>query len=113
MTIKTKAEGRAKSPNSGTGTVRELSDELVPPLKNNVMLSPLTKSMRRRIRWPATTSTPVLLEQENAILSPPGVDKLPEQIVVGESPLLSVMANAIPSVVLLTDERSRDTLQSP
>ena len=62
MTITTPAEGRANSPNSGMGTVTELSAEPTPPSMNRVMLLPLRKSTRRRIRWSTETLTPVFFE---------------------------------------------------
>src|SRR6266480_59775 len=114
MSIRTPAEGRATSPNSGIGTVTELSGEPTPPSKNSVMSSPLTKLSRKRIRWPTATPTPVPFAQPKGRLSPPVVDGVSVQITLGDNPLLSVIANSIPNVVLApTNERSSEADHSP
>ena len=114
MSIRTPAEGRATSPNSGIGTVTELSGEPTPPSKNSVMLSPLTKLSRKRIRWPTTTPTPVPFEQPKDRLFPPGVEVVSVQMTLGDNPLPSVIANSIPNVVLApTIEKSSEADHSP
>ena len=113
MSIRTPAEGRATSPNSGIGTVTELSGEPTPPSKNSVMLSPLTKLSRKRIRWPTTTPTPVPFEQPKDRLFPPGVEVVSVQMTLGDNPLVSVIMNSISRVVPVTNERSSEAVQSP
>src|SRR5438034_4443695 len=113
MTITTPAEGRANSPNSGMGTVTELAAEPTPPSMNRVMLLPLRKSTRRRIRWSTETLTPVFFEHWKDCLSPPLVNESTEQMGFGDSPLVSVIANAIRRVVLPPEERSNEAIQLP
>ena len=113
MTIRTVAEGRANSPNSGTGTVTELSAELTPPSKNNVMSFPPTKLTRKRIRCPTETSTPALFGQLKNRSAPPVVAQGAKQMRFGDNPLVSVIMNSISRVVPVTYERSSEAVQSP